>query len=354
MACCVQRHRPGQRRSSRPDKAAAPAHQPGPRLQLRPDGQARRRDRQRDRGRHRRRPPPPTAPGDEDRPDRRGAAPPLQPHGHQPARLRPLGHAGPLPQPGRLVRRARDHDLAEHARAVDRPRQPRGRARHRREARRTTASSSPPARAASSRTIEGFGAPGTGVLRTAADAMALRAYAQRVGSRRGVVAGGGLLGLEAAYALHKLGLKNDRPGALRPPAPPPARPARRRAAEVLPRRPRARDRPRGRSRRRRRQRPPARPRPHGRTPPAGADPARRRRHRAQRRDRPRRASSRINRGVLVDDRMRTGDPAHPRGGRHRRVRRPDPGPVADRGRPGRGRGRERRRRRPAVRRRRRR
>ena len=55
--------------------------------------------------------------------------------------------------------------------------------------------------------IEGFGAPGTGVLRNAADAMALRAYAQKVGSRRGVVAGGGLLGLEAAYALHKLGLK---------------------------------------------------------------------------------------------------------------------------------------------------
>ena len=56
-------------------------------------------------------------------------------------------------------------------------------------------------------TIEGFGVPGTGVLRTAADAMALRAYAQRVSSTRGVIAGGGLLGLEAAYALHKLGLK---------------------------------------------------------------------------------------------------------------------------------------------------
>ena len=44
-------------------------------------------------------------------------------------------------------------------------------------------------------------------LRNAADAMALRAYAQKVGSRRAVIAGGGLLGLEAAYALHKLGLK---------------------------------------------------------------------------------------------------------------------------------------------------
>ena len=56
------------------------------------------------------------------------------------------------------------------------------------------------------------------MLRNAADAMALRAYAQKVGSRRGVVAGGGLLGLEAAYALHKLGLKTDRARALRPPA----------------------------------------------------------------------------------------------------------------------------------------
>src|SRR3954447_19754216 len=55
--------------------------------------------------------------------------------------------------------------------------------------------------------IEGFGVPGTGVLRSAADAMALRAYAQRVGTQRGIVAGGGLLGLEAAYALHKLGIK---------------------------------------------------------------------------------------------------------------------------------------------------
>jgi NADPH-dependent 2,4-dienoyl-CoA reductase/sulfur reductase-like enzyme/ferredoxin len=55
--------------------------------------------------------------------------------------------------------------------------------------------------------IEGFGMPGTGVLRSAADAIDLRAFAQRVGSRRAVVAGGGLLGLEAAYAMLKLGLK---------------------------------------------------------------------------------------------------------------------------------------------------
>jgi nitrite reductase (NADH) large subunit len=57
--------------------------------------------------------------------------------------------------------------------------------------------------------IEGFGAPGTGVLRTAEDAVSLRAFAQRHACRRAVVAGGGLLGLEAAYALHKLGLRTS-------------------------------------------------------------------------------------------------------------------------------------------------
>jgi nitrite reductase (NADH) large subunit len=55
--------------------------------------------------------------------------------------------------------------------------------------------------------IDGFGAAGTFVLRTADDALGLRAFAQRHGARRAVVAGGGLLGLEAAYALHKLGLR---------------------------------------------------------------------------------------------------------------------------------------------------
>jgi NAD(P)H-nitrite reductase large subunit len=55
--------------------------------------------------------------------------------------------------------------------------------------------------------IEGFGGPGTFVLRTADDALAIRAFAQRHGARRAIVAGGGLLGLEAAYALHKLGLR---------------------------------------------------------------------------------------------------------------------------------------------------
>jgi NADPH-dependent 2,4-dienoyl-CoA reductase/sulfur reductase-like enzyme/ferredoxin len=55
--------------------------------------------------------------------------------------------------------------------------------------------------------IEGFGAPGTFALRTADDALGLRAFAQRQGAQHAVVAGGGLLGLEAAYALHKLGLR---------------------------------------------------------------------------------------------------------------------------------------------------
>ena len=45
------------------------------------------------------------------------------------------------------------------------------------------------------------------MLRTADDALEMRAFAQRHAPRRAVVAGGGLLGLEAAYALHKLGLR---------------------------------------------------------------------------------------------------------------------------------------------------
>ena len=47
------------------------------------------------------------------------------------------------------------------------------------------------------------------MLRTADDALDMRAFAQRHGARRAVVAGGGLLGLEAAYALHKLGLRTS-------------------------------------------------------------------------------------------------------------------------------------------------
>jgi NADPH-dependent 2,4-dienoyl-CoA reductase/sulfur reductase-like enzyme/ferredoxin len=54
--------------------------------------------------------------------------------------------------------------------------------------------------------IQGFGMPGTFVMREADDALAIRSYAQEHGCRDGIVAGGGLLGLEAAYALHKLGL----------------------------------------------------------------------------------------------------------------------------------------------------
>jgi nitrite reductase (NADH) large subunit len=54
--------------------------------------------------------------------------------------------------------------------------------------------------------LEGYGAPGTFVLRTADDASAIRSFVQEHTARRAVVAGGGLLGLEAAYALHKLGL----------------------------------------------------------------------------------------------------------------------------------------------------
>ncbi|MBL8484606.1 MAG: FAD-dependent oxidoreductase [Rhodocyclaceae bacterium] len=55
--------------------------------------------------------------------------------------------------------------------------------------------------------IKNFGLPGSFVLRTAEDAMEVRAYVQQHRCRTAIVGGGGLLGLEAAYALHKLGLK---------------------------------------------------------------------------------------------------------------------------------------------------
>jgi len=55
--------------------------------------------------------------------------------------------------------------------------------------------------------IAGFGMPGSFVLREADDAMGLRDYIQRHDSRTVVVAGAGLLGLEAAHALKKMGLK---------------------------------------------------------------------------------------------------------------------------------------------------
>ncbi len=55
--------------------------------------------------------------------------------------------------------------------------------------------------------IEGFGIDGAFVLREANDAMRVRAFAQEYGAQHAVVAGGGLLGLEAAYALLKLGLQ---------------------------------------------------------------------------------------------------------------------------------------------------
>ena len=54
--------------------------------------------------------------------------------------------------------------------------------------------------------IPGYGMPGTFVLRDADDAVGIRRFAQESGAMRAVVAGGGLLGLEAAFALHSLGL----------------------------------------------------------------------------------------------------------------------------------------------------
>ena len=55
--------------------------------------------------------------------------------------------------------------------------------------------------------VDGFGCPGSFVMREAADAISIRAYVQQKGCREAVVAGGGLLGLEAAYSLYELGLQ---------------------------------------------------------------------------------------------------------------------------------------------------
>ena len=55
--------------------------------------------------------------------------------------------------------------------------------------------------------IQGVGLEGTFTLRAADDAMLIRAFAQREDCRRAVVLGGGVLGLEAADMLRKLGLE---------------------------------------------------------------------------------------------------------------------------------------------------
>ena len=55
--------------------------------------------------------------------------------------------------------------------------------------------------------IEGFERDGCFTLREAEDAMAIREYVQQHDARRAIIAGGGLLGLEAAYALLRLGLQ---------------------------------------------------------------------------------------------------------------------------------------------------
>lgn len=55
--------------------------------------------------------------------------------------------------------------------------------------------------------LPGITTPGTFGLREAADAIRIRAYAQSRNARRAVVLGGGLLGLEVAEALAKLGIE---------------------------------------------------------------------------------------------------------------------------------------------------
>jgi nitrite reductase (NADH) large subunit len=55
--------------------------------------------------------------------------------------------------------------------------------------------------------LVGIGREGVFVVRRADDAGGVRAYVQRRGCRRAVVVGGGPLGIEVAYALHRLGLR---------------------------------------------------------------------------------------------------------------------------------------------------
>ncbi len=54
--------------------------------------------------------------------------------------------------------------------------------------------------------VPGVAQPGSFTLRSAEDAIDIRSFVQEHGVRRAVVAGGGLLGLESAYALFKLGI----------------------------------------------------------------------------------------------------------------------------------------------------
>lgn len=55
--------------------------------------------------------------------------------------------------------------------------------------------------------IKNYGIDGCFVLREAEDAIQVRRYVQEKRSRRAIIAGGGLLGLEAAYALVKIGIE---------------------------------------------------------------------------------------------------------------------------------------------------
>ena len=94
-------------------------------------GRARERHRRRDRGRLRA----PRPPGLRDPRGRQRVARAVQPDGHLPAGLRPVGHAGPVPAARAVVRRPPGRRLAEHHGQPDRPGVQAGVPRHRRHAR---------------------------------------------------------------------------------------------------------------------------------------------------------------------------------------------------------------------------
>ena len=345
MACCVKITGPVEVALT-PDKAETPALSRVSGFKYDKTRREGRRDRQRDRGRDGRRPPAPPPPRRRDRPDRRGAAPPLQPDGHLAPRLRPLRDAGPLPQPRRLVRGAPDHRVAEHARARLRSRPARGGARHRRAAELRPAD--PRHRLeqlrAADRGVRGRRDRGPALGRRRDPPARLRPAPRdpsRRGRRRRAARPRGRVRAAQARA------EDRRAGALGSPAAPPARRSRGRDPAPLPGRARARVRDGGQGRVGRRQRAPAGREPQRGPQHRGAHPARRRGHPAERRARPR--------GGAADQarRARRRADAHrrPVGARRRRrrgVREPAARPVADGGRPGGGRGRHRRGRRQGL------
>ena len=172
--------------------------------------------------------------------------------------------------------------------------------------------------------IEGFGVP-RHVRRCARPTTrwrSARLRAARAAPRGASIAGGGLLGLEAALRAAQARPARRRARALRPAAAPPARRARGRVPAPLPRGARDELVTEAEAASRRRQRAPARRAAQRRPRAARRHPARRRRHHAERRARREARARRSTAACSSTTRMRTERPGDLRGGRRRRVSRP--------------------------------